>query len=80
VAGTPKSVNLGYLVQITLGVGLIDLAAVGHQDQLQRGKVGANVYSQVREKGCIFVATCILDLTAGIGFKILCHIFAVCIG
>ena len=53
MAGTPKSVNLGYLVQITLGLGLIDLAAVGHQDQVQRDKLGANVYSQVREKGCI---------------------------
>jgi hypothetical protein len=53
VAGTPKSVNLGYSVQITLGVVLLDLAAVGHQDQLQRVKLGANVNSQVQEKGCI---------------------------
>lgn len=50
VAGTPKSVNLGYLVQVTLGVGLIDLAAVGHQDQLQRGNLGANVNCQVQER------------------------------
>lgn len=80
MAGIPKSVNLGFLVQITLGVGLIDLAAVGRQGQLQRGKLGANVYSLSAGERVHLVATCILDLAAGIGFKILCHIFAVCIG
>jgi hypothetical protein len=31
---TLKSVNLGFLVQITLGVDQIDLAMVGHQDRV----------------------------------------------
>jgi hypothetical protein len=32
VGSTLKLVNLGFLVQITLGVDQIDLAMVGHQD------------------------------------------------
>ena len=62
MAGTLKSVSLGFLVQITLGVGLIDLAAVGHQDQLRKGNLGVNV-NLTRAGGRVhLVATCILDL------------------